>query len=302
LLALEVEELRESVQKAAEDGNVSAEARERLQRAIYISGPTEKILQKLRQDGKWHLCIVPYGPLHFFPFHLLPYDGGLLGDQWAVTCLPARGLLEPRAARPQARSVEIASFGIDFVGGVPHGLGTIEGAAQEARIVATMFGEQEKVGAAATESALEEALLQAKRIHISTHGLLTVSAPSFQRLFLTPDKGDDGILYAWELLQHDLAGLDLLTLSACETALGRIDKGDNLRGFPANALIAGASTVIGTLWPVHSVVTQVFFETLYREIKNGSAKREAFQTAQLTARQNFPEYRDWGAFWYMGLW
>lgn len=301
-LALGIKELRDAIQKEPESGDVSNEGRGELQQSIYVAGPTEDILKRLRQEQKWHICVVPHGPLHFLPFHLLPYDGGLLGDQWAITYLPARSLLAQRAAQSPSRPVEIASFGIEFGGGVPHGLDPIEGAEEEARRIAAIFGEEGQVGPAATESALKNAFSRAKRIHISTHGSLTVSAPSFQCVFLMPDQVDDGIMYAWELLQQDLSGVDLLTLSACETALGRIDKGDNLRGIAAHALIAGASTVIGTLWPVRSEVTQVFFEALYREIKGGSAKREAFQTAQLTARQTYAEYRDWGAFWYMGLW
>jgi CHAT domain len=42
----------------------------------------------------------------------------------------------------------------------------------------------------------------------------------------------------------------LVTLSACETALGRVDRADNLRGLPATLLAAGAEVVVGTLWPV----------------------------------------------------
>ena len=302
ILALSVSALRTAIQQTPEKGDVSAEGQKSLDTCAYVKSGIEKILSKFREDGKWHLCIVPHGPLHFLPFHLLPYGAGLLGDEWAVTYLPALGLLNPGRIKTPARQSKIAGFGIDFKSGVPHGLPEILGAEEEARMIAAVYGEQAFTGPAATEPALTAALLNAQRVHVSTHGLLTVSAPSFQRVYLSPDQQSDGILYAWELLRLNLRGLDLLTLSACETALGRVDKGDNLRSLAANALIAGANTVIGTLWPVRSGVTQLFFESLYRELATGSGKREAFQTAQLTARGAYPEYRDWGAFWYSGLW
>jgi CHAT domain-containing protein len=245
---------------------------------------------------------VPHAPLYFFPFHLLPYAGGLLSDEWTVTYLPALGLLGPGREEGPARAREIDSFGMDFTGGVPHDLPEIAGSEDEARAVAACFGAAAKTGSAATETAMVDALANAKRIHLSTHGLHAVNAPSFQRVYLTPDRENDGILYAWELLRYDLRGLDVLTLSACETALGRIDKGDNLRGLAANALVAGASTVVGTLWPVRSEVTKTFFESFYGEIAGGSEKREAFHIAQLTARDKHPEFRDWGAFNYTGFW
>ncbi len=261
-----------------------------------------QVLSGLREQGKWHLCLVPCGPAHFFPFHLLPYGEGLLSDEWAVTYLPALHLLNPAARTTPARARKMASFGIDFKNNMPHGLPEILGAEDEAASIAKIFGEPALVGQAATESALVDALTNSQRVHISTHGLLTVSAPSFQRVYLFPDQQNDGILFSYELLRHDLHGLDLLTLSACETALGRVDKGDNLRSFATNALIAGVNTVIGTLWPVRSDVTRLFFESFYGEIEGGSGKREAFQTAQLTTRQKYPQYCHWGAFWYTGLW
>ncbi len=302
ILALNVSGARRAIQDDAGTDAPSEEVRQSLSSTPYVSGPTEEILKKLRQQDKWHLCIVPFGPLHFFPFHLLPYGDGLLGDEWAVTYLPALAMLQPRGEKPADRQRQIASFGIEFRNRVPHGLNEIRGAEDEARRVANIFGEPAFVNTTATESAVKEAFAASRRIHISTHGLLTVSAPSFQRVYLTPDSSNDGILFAWELLRHDLRGLDLLTLSACETALGRVDKGDNLRSFATNALIAGAQTVVGTLWPVRSDVTKTFFESFYRETKGGAGKREAFQTAQLTARLTYPQYRDWGAFWYTGLW
>jgi hypothetical protein len=268
----------------------------------FLAGPTEGVLRQFNNAGKWHLCVVPHGPCHFLPFHLLPYNGGFLGDEWAVTYLPAVGLLEPRPAPTSTRTKKIASFGLDFKDHQPHGLPEIPGSEQEAQAVASIFKESAFTAADATLSAVHDALNNAQYVHLSTHGAFTASAPSFQRVYLAPDPSSDGILYGWEILRHDLRGLDLLTLSACETALGRIDKGDNLRGLAANTLIAGARTIIGTLWQVGSGVTQIFFESFYREIASGAGKREAFHTAQLIAREKFPESSDWGAFWYIGLW
>jgi CHAT domain len=302
LLSLSVSGIRREIQNTQPEEVISEEARGLLAADPFVSGEFGEILKEFRDQGKWHLCIVPFGPSHFLPFHLMPYAEGLLGDEWAVTCLPTLALLEPLAAESVARPLEMASFGIEFKNGVPHGLDEIPGAEEEAQMVAQIFQKQAFVGVEATESSVNAALLNSQRIHLSTHGHLAVSAPSFQRVYLSPDDRNDGILYAWELLRSDLRGLDLLTLSACETALGRIDKGDNLRGFASNALIAGANTVIGTLWQVRSDVTKLFFETFYREIKAESGKREAFQTAQLATREKFPRYSDWGAFWYTGRW
>lgn len=93
-----------------------------------------------------------------------------------------------------------------------------------------------------------------------------------------------------------------MTLSACETALGRCDVADTLRGLPAALFLAGAATIVSTLWPVADAPARRFFETLYGAIAQGAGKLDAFRTAQATTRSAYPEWRDWGAFHYAGRW
>ncbi len=147
-----------------------------------------------------------------------------------------------------------------------------------------------------------KALAESRRVHISTHGLHNVSAPSFQCIFVQPDLSNDGIIHAYELLRLDLRKLDLVTFSACETALGRFDIADNLRGIPAALLIAGAATIVGTLWDVESRTATHFFTTFYQILKDTSSKKNAFYEAQAVTRRRFPKYRDWGAFQFIGSW
>jgi hypothetical protein len=303
VLSLGVTAVRKSLLEPPEKGNATEETLSELEHhQSLVPQPVAEVLQRLSRDGKWHLVVQPYGPLHVFPFHLLDVGGRLLADDWAVTQLPALALLDRADGDGPARDVEVASFGIEFRDGIPHGLPEVPGAEDEARAVAAIFGASPHLGAAATEAAMTTALRSARRIHVATHGLHAVSAPSFQRVYLSPDAAHDGVLFAHELLSHDLRGLDLLTLSACETALGRIDIGDNLRGLPANAFIAGASTVVGTLWPVETGAARTFFEALYTEVRGGADKRRAFHRAQLATRKLYPWYCDWGAFCYTGRW
>lgn len=305
VLALGVTDVRERINDDPEDGDgaVSAAARKALESEFpYIKGPTGEILRALRKKGRWHLCIQPHGPLHFFPFHLLLEDGQLLAENWTVTYLPNLTLLDPAFRQTPLRETPLASFGIDFKNGMPHGLPDLPGAEEEAQLVASAYHSKSLTGSEANEQAFTTALANAQRIHIATHGLHNVSAPSFQRLYLWPDSNNDGIFFAYELLRYDLRGLDLMTLSACETSLGRVDIGDNLRGMSASALIAGAATVIGALWPVENTAAITFFGSLHTELAKGTGKRESFRIAQTITRSKHPQYRDWGAFCYSGRW
>jgi CHAT domain-containing protein len=258
-------------------------------------------LTALRASGKTKLCVVPHGPLHYLPFHLLTIDGKPLCDYWTVSYLPNIRVLLANRGRQTVRRHRSA-------GPVAIGVSLEESdqplleAVAEAREIARVAGGTTLLNAQATEQAVHHALRDARMVHIATHGALPSGAAAFQRVYLSPGAGDDGILYAHELLGRDYRGLSLVTLSACETALGRFDSGDNLRGLPATLFLAGVDAVVGTLWPVETTAARTFFCAMYGALATGVSRLDAFATAQADTRAEHPEYRDWGAFYFSGTW
>jgi hypothetical protein len=262
--------------------------------AIY--GPVADLLREEHAAGRRHLVVVPHGSLHFAPLHLLYLDGRPLADTWTVTYLPNLALLERLASpvRDRPETARTASVGIGFADGP---LAPIPDAVDEAEAVAAEFGVPALTDTRATRDAVLAALSSARLFHIATHGVHNVAAPAFQCLHAA-----DAPVSAHELLRLDLSDLDLITLSACETALGRFDAADNLRGIPAYLLLRGAAAIVGTLWPVESRTSRDFFTALYRELRGGASRLDAFTAAQRQTRAAHPQYRDWGAFYYTGDW
>jgi CHAT domain-containing protein len=238
--------------------------------------------------------------LHFFPFHLLDHGGGPLAATWTVTYVPNLRLLGPDIANNRRPSdTELSAFGLDFKTPPDPAMPPLPGAPDEAKSVAALYGMTATVNEAATKPALLEALQTSKRIHIATHGGHEVAAPVFQCIYMADGPGYAPV-HAYEFLNLDLRNVDLLTLSACETALGRFDSGDNLRGLPASFLLRGVKTIVGTLWEVETNAAAFFFTTLHRELRGGSNKLAAFGEAQRQTRLKFQEYRDWGCFYMAG--
>jgi hypothetical protein len=266
----------------------------------FLLGPGVEHLRDRVSGGKRHLCIVPHGPLHFLPFHLLHLDGTPLSDHLLVTTMPHLSMLRPRQAA--RRSVPCAAVGIDFAEVNPYRLPPLVDAPEEARQIADLFGVEPVVPTQATEAVILEALETCRMVHVATHGEHEVPAPLFQRLFAVPSDGDDGRLAAYELLARDFNGLELVTLSACETALGRFDIAGNLQGIPAALLARGAQALVGTLWEVETSVSRDFFVELYVHLRAGAARGDAFALAQRAVREGHRQYRDWGAFQYIGDW
>jgi hypothetical protein len=271
-----------------------------------LLGPVGANLESHLDAGKDHLCIVPHGPLHYLPFQLLGPPERPIAEAWTVTYLPNLRLItdSTESARQQTeRTKTVASIGLGFearlVSDYWHPL---PGAVLEAEQIAALFDEKPIIDEAATEGAVRSALTTSRMIHIATHGAHEAFAPAFQFLQLFPTETSEGRLYAYELLDLDLRGVELVTLSACQTALGRFDAADNIRGLPASLLLSGVSTVIGTLWPVHDDVARSFFHCLYSALHDGVTRLGAFRMAQTHVRHSYPEHRKWAPFYYVGQW
>jgi CHAT domain-containing protein len=122
----------------------------------------------------------------------------------------------------------------------------------------------------------------------------------FHCVYLDAADGTDGRLYAHQLLNLDLSGVRLVTLNACEGALLRFDQFDEIVGLSSAFLLAGAGAVAGALWQIRPEVGEIFYTTLYNHLARGAGTLTAFRAAQVETRTRFPEYRDWGAFCFLG--
>jgi hypothetical protein len=297
---LSVAELRRAVQEEPAPRAVSPEAAESLAHIARdeMRAVTEN-LDALRAQGITHLLISPHGAAHFSPLHMAGEDGHPLAEEMTVTYITNLAQLVSPTKTPSVRRAGAAVFGLSYHD-EPR-LPYLDSSEQEARTIADVLGTTPVLDGAATESLFVEALQSARWVHLRAHGRHDVDAPMFQTVFLSPGDGDDGQLRAYEVLGLDLRGLELVTLGACQTALGRIDASDNLSGLPAALLLAGAKAVIGTLWEVMAEASTLFFTTLYRCLtRQDFDVVSAFGAAQAQTRAQFPEYRDWGAFYLNG--
>ncbi|MET7637429.1 CHAT domain-containing protein [Streptomyces sp. NPDC005438] len=302
-VAFHVAGLRRAVVADPLHRTVSREAQEQLREdsVAHLAGFTAS-LDDWRAQGKRHLCIWPNGPLHYLPYHLLEVGGRPLAEDWTVTQVPSLGFLRspaPAPHRPSPRGlVAFASGG----GGTDHGLHAQDALETHADQVATAMGGHAVLGSSATPRRLLGELADARYAHVAAHGAHNAWASWYQCLYLSPDADNDGRLFAHDILRADLRSVELVTMSSCESALGRFDANDNLRGLPAAFLSAGASAVVGCLWPVHPDVATDFFGTLYERLARTPDRRAAFHAAQLAVRSRFPAFRDWGSFCFIGDW
>ncbi|UPA26634.1 CHAT domain-containing tetratricopeptide repeat protein [Shinella oryzae] len=285
-----------------------------------LIGPVEKELA-----GAKTLFIVPDGRLFALPFSLLEAaDGTLLEERFTL-----RLLTEPEAlyravadARMPKDGRAVLAGGIDYEKGDEAGATPLPGTLREVEAIRGILdGPGMKVetltGAAASETALRERMTGAKIAHLATHG--AYGSPKnggtsnvdtlWQSEVILAHSGDtrtmrrdekDGRLYAFELMAWDLSGLDLLVLSACETALGDEAFVGGVRGLPTAASLAGAKRALLTLWPVADDGTADFMVRYYGYLKDGQTYAEALRNTRHDAiAGKIPTAKDplvWAAF------
>ena len=163
-------------------------------------------------------------------------------------------------------------------------------------------------------------------IHISTHGFYLkgkgLKAPFFKNLSLSSkitykmskcgllfsgannawngiyaqDVEEDCILTAAEVEKMDLSDTELVVLSACDTGLGDCESIDGVYGLSRAFKIAGAHTIVMTLWKVNDLVTKEFMCEFYGQIKDGLEYHEAFRIAQQKLRLKYQDPLLWAPF------
>ena len=106
---------------------------------------------------------------------------------------------------------------------------------------------------------------------------------------------EDGVLTAQEISNMNLASVDLLVLSACETGLGDVAN-EGVFGLQWAFKSAGVGTIIMSLWDVDDNATALMMKTFYRELTAGKDKREAFTLAQKEVKKIYKDPLQWAAF------
>jgi CHAT domain-containing protein len=150
----------------------------------------------------------------------------------------------------------------------------------------TLFGAPASrvfLGAEARERNLKTEDISAYRfVHFATHGYFDEAQPARSGLVLAQQAGDtdDGILQAREIFRLRL-NADVVTLSACQSGLGKLLAGEGVMGLSRAFFYAGAQSLVVSLWNVNDAATAELMKVFYTHLKAGVARDEAMRRAKL---------------------
>lgn len=270
------------------------------------------------------LCIIPDGILWDAPFQAMQAaNGHYLLEDYAVSYAPSLSVLrEIMKSNDVGSKPSLLAFGNPLAGGeivaqlreVKRGEGfkPLPETENEVESVAQIYGANESkvfIGGEADERRFKSLASNYSTIHFATHGVLDNRQPLYSYLLLA-NSGDsdreDGLLEAREIMNLNLRA-DLVVLSACETARGRIGAGEGVIGMSWAFFVAGCRTTVVSQWEVNSASTVElmvgFFQQLKGNVgKNGTTKANALRVAaskmMKSPRHQHPYY--WAGFVVIG--
>ncbi len=265
------------------------------------------------------ICIVPDGSLWNLPFQaLMATSDRYLLEEHALYYVPSLTVLsEMTKARSgkEREQTSLIALGNPVIGKDERRdteLRQLPETETEVVSVAKAFrssGVKVFIGREATEKVFKTSAPTYSTIHLATHGVLDNKQPLYSHLLLTKTDGDsenDGHLEGREILDLKLRA-DLVVLSACETANGRIGPGEGVMGMSWAFFVAGTRSMLVSQWKVDSASTSElmlnFYKTLHSKrpvarIKKAEALRRAALLTMKDKRYRHPFY--WAGFVFVG--
>ncbi|NML95667.1 CHAT domain-containing protein [Novosphingobium olei] len=282
--------------------SVSEEVRNKASGKLYqlLIQPIEGELSE-----KSTLIIIPDGLLRALPFAaLVASDGSFLVQKTQLVIAPALAYSQPGLDRTGPKDAVLAAS-LQKEVSTPFGVfPRLEGVAVEAESVAQIGGRESRLLRDFTKEDLLTALSKYNLdvLHLATHASFNGGA---ERSFILTESG---VLSLPELRQMMLSNrqrggeIDLLVLSACETAVG---DDQSTMGLAGAAVQSGARSALASLWQVSDVGTTELMQNFYREFRSGNSKAGALRRAQLALLQRGGDNADpgiWAAFELLGGW
>ncbi len=260
---------------------------------------------------KRHLIVVPDGVLWELPFQALVDPAGryLLDDSsvsYAPSLTALKAMTEVKTERRRSpERTQLLAMGnptwgrgqVERVKAVyrDQDLGNLPIAETEVQRLGQIYGEDRShvyIGRDARESRFKKEAGESSVLHLATHGILNDASPLYSYLLLAGEgdgSSEDGLLEARELLQMKLRA-ELVVLSACETARGRVGAGEGMIGLSWALFVSGVPTTVLSQWKVESDSTSRLMIAFHQNRLKNRGDAEALRAAALSIRKD-PAYQ-----------
>lgn len=252
-------------------------------------------LEEVIPDGIDNITIIPDGKLSSIPFEMLPFGKEkYMLNKFAIKY--ASGLASFRnKAKDRNRDLSVLAFA-PFTGNkanlIAHQtngndterslLSLLPASGDEVRKISKMLAGRFLEGTEASEDIFKKLAPKASIIHLATHSQLNDKNPLYNKILFAKSENEqeDGSLHTYELFNMEL-NADLVTLSACNTGVGKYYTGEGVLGLATGFKFSGVPNLLLSLWSVPDATTAKIMERFYFHLNSGLSKVDALRQAKL---------------------
>lgn len=255
-------------------------------------------------SGITHLVVIPTGRMGVIPFEALftsspnnmsdyvqlPY----MLKKYSISYEFSAGLILQKASTESTIKVDpsiLLCAPVEFANNTY--LNNLPGTETEVNAIARLFNARNLKSETLIKTKADEDQIKSssikdyKYLHFATHGIVDEKNPELSRIFLSAGENEDGNLYSGEIYNLEL-NADLVALSACETGLGKISKGEGVIGLSRALVYAGARSIIVSFWSVADASTSQLMTDFYQKLlsENNNDFAKALRASKLNMLKN----------------
>lgn len=255
----------------------------------------ELLLKPILNSGdQKKLIIIPDGLLNYLPFSALNTSpGGIryLAENHAIGYVNSATLLSELEER-QPKEHTILAFAPSFDGTVSVSnpdrgkLLPLPNNKKEVEQILTSFHGRAYIDGEASLRNFKSQLASFGMVHLATHAIFDDTAPEYSYLAFAQNGNEaEDLLYVADLYNLQLDA-DLVTLSACESGIGDLKRGEGFLSLARGFFYSGAASIASTLWKINDASTTTLMTSFYKNLSKGEAKDVALQNAQIEFLDN----------------
>ncbi len=278
------------------------------------------LIPKRIEGGINDLLIIPTGRMGIIPFETLlsadvkdnpgftrlPY----LLEKYSVRYEFSAGLVLQKKRSPQASKITSVMVCAPVTFPEKDRLNELPGTELEVSTIANLFKQKNIDSKVYLRKDANEGVIKAgalkdfSLVHFATHGIVDETSPELSRIYLQNTPTEDGNLFAGEIYNLEF-NADLVALSACQTGLGKISKGEGVIGLSRALVYAGARNIVVSFWSVADESTAQLMTDFYKQLLDNNSSgysanlRKAKLNLMKTAKYESPFY--WAPFILIGF-
>ena len=248
--------------------------------------------------GLTSIIIIPDGVLGYIPFEILlkksnEPDPPYLGNEYSIHYANSASYLKEQQEK---KSSPAKYFFAGFVSSEAIQSGNqataaLPGTKKEVAAIAELIGSDLSIFNPASKSDFKTYAQDYKIIHLAMHSLLNDENPMLSVMVFSPIAGDllqENRLSAIELYSMQLKS-ELAVLSACNTGIGQVHRGEGILSFARAFAYAGVPSAVISLWQVPDKATSRIMVNFYKYLKQGQSKDRALQMAKKDFIRDYPQ-------------